>query len=82
MSADEHLVVIRGLSAELGALELRSQLLRERLYDAMREAARAGATQEELGEAAGVSRQRVGQLVDPDGYEQARKRAKARSRDA
>lgn len=73
-----HLVVIRSLAAELGALELRMQLLRERFYVALREGAAAGATQEELGEAAGVSRQRVGQLVDPEGWKEAQRRAKAK----
>ena len=63
MSAAERLVVVRALAAELGALELRAQLLRERLYDAVRDGAAAGATQTELGEAAGVSHQRISQLV-------------------
>ena len=63
MSVEEQLVVIRSLASELGAVELRAQLLRERLYDAVREGAAVGATQTELGEAAGVSHQRISQLV-------------------
>ena len=78
MSVDERLVVVRSLAAELGALELRAQLLRERLYDAVREAAVEGATQDVLGEAAGVSRQRITQLVNP-GYEEERRRTRAKA---
>ena len=63
MSVEEQLVVIRSLASELGAVELRAQLLRERLYDAVRDGAAAGVTQELLGEAAGVSRQRISQLM-------------------
>jgi predicted XRE-type DNA-binding protein len=61
--ADVRLAIVASVADELGALEWRSVVLRDRLYDAVRDAVEAGFAQVRVAEAAGVSRQRVGQIM-------------------
>lgn len=62
-SPDSALAVVRSVADELGALEWRNVVVRERLYDAVRDAVRAGVAQIRVAEVAGISRQRVHQIM-------------------
>ncbi len=57
------LALVASVAEELGAVEWRSVVLRERLYDAVRDACEAGLPQSTVAVAAGVSRQRVHQIM-------------------
>lgn len=60
---DSALAVVRNVAEELGALEWRNVVVRERLYDAVRDACEAGVAQSTVAVAAGISRQRVHQIL-------------------
>ena len=57
------LAIVRAVSDELTSIEWRTTILRDRLYDAVRDAVDSGIPQATVGVAAGISRQRVGQIL-------------------
>lgn len=61
--AATNLAIVRSIADELGSVEWRTAVLRDRLYDAVRDAVDSGVPQATVALAAGVSRQRVGQIL-------------------
>ena len=61
--AATNLAIVRSIADELGSVEWRTAVLRDRLYDAVRDAVDSGVPQATVALAAGVSRQRVGQIM-------------------
>ncbi len=60
---ETNLQIVRSIADELGGTEWRSTVLRDRLYDAVRDAVDCGVPQATVAVAAGISRQRVGQIM-------------------
>ncbi len=61
--AATNLAIVRSVADELGSVEWRTTVLRDRLYDAIHDAVISGIPQATVATAAGVSRQRVGQIM-------------------
>lgn len=61
--ARTNLAIVRSVSDELNSIEWRTAILRDRLYDAIHDAVTSGISQATVATAAGVSRQRVGQIM-------------------